>query len=273
MHKTLERISRQQFNSFFLISGPCAVESYETCREVAIEMKRICDQHDIPYIFKGSYKKANRTSGSSFQGIGDVEALEILGRIGRELDLAVTTDVHEVKDVELVSEVVDLIQIPAFLCRQTELLKAAGASGLPVNIKKGQFMSGAAMQHAQDKAKTTEEQLVILTERGNSFGYGDLVVDARNVNVMTQMGPVVMDCTHATQRPNQIAGITGGNPAEIELFARLGLVSGAQGLFIEVHPNPSAALSDGASMLHLAEAEALISRLQQLSIAHKSIYA
>ena len=269
----LERILLGDYDSFFLIAGPCVVESKEVCLVVASEVQRVCKTLDIPFIFKASYRKANRTSGNSFRGIGDEEALGILQDIKTELDVAITTDVHEAIELELFQDVVDVIEIPAFLCRQTALLEAVAATGKLVNIKKGQFMSAASMTHAVQKVNSVESQKVFLTERGNSFGYNDLIVDARNIAEMAIATTTIMDCTHASQRPNQSLGITGGNPEEIELFAKLGLISGAKGLFIEMHPDPNSALSDGASMLPLEAAKYLLPRLKELSLNYNRIYA
>ncbi|MFT6809771.1 MAG: 2-dehydro-3-deoxyphosphooctonate aldolase (KDO 8-P synthase) [Saprospiraceae bacterium] len=269
----LTRIIEGGYDSFFLIAGPCAVESLEVCRSVASHLIGICEALDIPFVFKASFRKANRTAGSSFRGIGDDEALDILRSIREEFQIPITTDVHEIGDVESVRDIVDIIQIPAFLCRQTALLEAAAATGRPVNIKKGQFMSVGAMSLAVEKVSSIDSQKVFLTERGNSFGYNDLIVDARNIAQMALITTTIMDCTHSSQRPNQSSGITGGNPAEIELFAKLGLVSGAKGLFIEMHPDTSRALSDGASMLPLVEANSMLSRLTDLSLNYNQIYA
>ncbi|MCL4116961.1 UNVERIFIED_CONTAM: hypothetical protein GTU68_012369 [Idotea baltica] len=268
----IKRIIEQDYESFFLVAGPCAVESEDLCLTVAAELKELCQEFSIPFVFKASFRKANRTSGTSFRGIGDKKALQILKSIKNELEVPITTDVHEVCDIDLVKDVVDIIQIPAFLCRQTALLEAAASSGKLVNIKKGQFMSAHAMGLAVQKVNAISAQKVFLTERGNSFGYNDLIVDARNIDQMAEFATVIMDCTHSSQRPNQQSGVTGGNPEEIELFARLGLVSGAKGLFIEMHPDPSKALSDGASMLPLSEAKHVLPRLKALSLKMNQIY-
>lgn len=268
VHPVLKKIINGDFQSFFLIAGPCAVESKELCMSVAIEGKRIAKSLGIPYIFKSSYIKANRTKKNSFRTIGVSEAIEILRNVKEEIGIPITTDVHEVSEIELVKDVVDLIQIPAFLSRQTSLIEAAAKTGIPVNIKKGQFMSASSMSHAADKAKFHEQHAVLITERGNSFGYTDLIVDMPNIADMTAYcNHVVMDCTHATQRPNQASGVTSGNPRDSELLARAALSVGAKGLFIETHPNPAEALSDGSNMIALSEMDALIGRLHEFSSA------
>ena len=272
MNQVLDRIFRRAFDSFFLIAGPCAIESHETCQLIASEMKSICEELEIPYIFKGSFKKANRTKVDSFKGIGDVEAISILTEIKREFDVPTTTDIHEVVDVEMIAGAIDLIQIPAFLCRQTDLILAAAQTGKPINIKKGQFMSGASMLYGAEKVRSVGNEKVMLTERGNSFGYSDLVVDGRNVDVMARQELVVMDTTHATQRTNQVKGVSGGNPDEIELMGRIGLSSGALGIFMEVHPSPADASSDAGSMLALSQAKDILKRWKSLSLSLRSIY-
>lgn len=272
MNQALDTIFNREFESFFLIAGPCAIESIETCHNIAGEMKEICYDLEIPYIFKGSFKKANRTKVDSFKGIGDAKAIDILRSIRKEHNVRTTTDIHEVTDIALIEDAVDLIQIPAFLCRQTDLIIAAAQTGKPVNIKKGQFMSGQSMLYGADKVKSVGNDKVMLTERGNSFGYSDLVVDGRNVDVMSQQELVVMDTTHATQRTNQVAGISGGNPEEIELMGKIGLSAGALGIFMEVHPDPSKASSDAGSMLSLSQAKGILERWKSLATSLRSIY-
>lgn len=272
MNQVLENIFNRAFESFFLIAGPCAIESHKTCQVIAKEMQEICSDLEIPYIFKGSFKKANRTKIDSFKGMGDAEAIAILGAIREEFSVPTTTDIHEIVDVELVGEAVDLIQIPAFLCRQTDLILAAATTGKPVNIKKGQFMSGASMLYGAEKVRSVGNDKVMLTERGNSFGYSDLIVDGRNIDVMARKELVVMDTTHATQRTNQLKGISGGNPDEIELMGKIGLSSGALGIFMEVHPDPSQASSDAGSMLALSQAKDLLKSWKSLSVSLRSIY-
>jgi len=272
MNQILDQIFERKFESFFLVAGPCAVESADICQEIAGEMQQICTTLDIPFIFKASFKKANRTKIDSFKGIGDSKALDILNTLKKLYDVPLTTDIHESTDIEKISGIIDLIQIPAFLCRQTDLILAAANTGNPINIKKGQFMSGASMSYAADKVRSTGNHRVMITERGNSFGYSDLVVDGRNINSMSQHDLVVMDATHATQRPNQSVGVSGGNPAEIELMGKIGLVSGAKGIFMEVHPDPSLARSDASSMLALDHAKAILTKWKALSTSIRSIY-
>ena len=248
--------------NFFLIAGPCVVENRDITFEIANKVKNICSKLQIPFIFKASFKKANRSSIESFSGIGDKEALSILKDIKKELKILVITDVHSQEDVVLAKDTADLLQIPAFLCRQTELLIAAGKTGLPVNIKKGQFISPEAMTFAAEKVRSTGNQNILFTERGSSFGYQDLIVDFRSIPIMQKTGfPVVLDCTHSLQQPNQKSGVTGGLPDLIETIAKAGVAVGVNGLFIETHPAPLKALSDGANMLHLDLLENLLEKL------------
>ena len=249
-------------DSFFLIAGPCVVESEELVFEVAQKVSDICRRHRIPLIFKASYRKANRTSASSFTGLGDELGLQIIQNAARKFGLPVTTDIHTEREAELAAQYVDVLQIPAFLCRQTELLIAAGKTGKIVNVKKGQFVSGEAMRFAVEKIKSTGNNKIMLTERGTTFGYQDLVVDYRNIPWMQQSGvPVVMDCTHSLQQPNQTSGVTGGNPQLIGTIAKAAIAAGADGLFIETHPDPACAKSDGANMLRLDLLEDLLEKL------------
>ncbi|CAM3413962.1 3-deoxy-8-phosphooctulonate synthase [Aquirufa ecclesiirivi] len=251
---------------FFLMAGSCAIESKDLAYEIAERIKHITDSMGIPFIFKGSYRKANRTKIDSFTGIGDILALEILKEVGAHYQVPTVTDIHESAEAAMAAPYVDILQIPAFLCRQTDLLAAAAQTGKAVNIKKGQFMSGASMKFAVEKVKyENPEALVYLTDRGNSFGYGDLVVDFRNLPEMAAFQvPVIMDCTHSLQRPNQGSGITGGQPALIETIAKAAIAVGADGLFIETHPNPSIAKSDGANMLPLDQLEGLLEKLVKI---------
>ena len=250
---------------FFLMAGPCVIEGEDMALRIAERVKHLTDKLQIPYIFKGSYRKANRSRADSFTGIGDEAALRILQKVGREIGVPTVTDIHESGEAALAAEYVDVLQIPAFLCRQTELLVAAAQTGKVVNIKKGQFLSGAAMQFAVDKVRQAGNEHVILTERGNSFGYSELVVDFRNLPAMQHFGvPVVMDVTHSLQQPNQASGVTGGQPRLIETIAKAAIAVGADGLFIETHPTPATAKSDGANMLPLDQLEDLLLKLTRL---------
>ena len=260
----VELFKDQQYdkNNFFLLAGPCVVESEDLVFEVAGKVYEICKRHQIPLIFKSSYRKANRTSASSFTGLGDEIGLEIIKNAGKEFGLATVTDIHTEREAKVAADYVDVLQIPAFLCRQTELLIAAGETGKIINVKKGQFVSGDAMKFAVEKIKNTGNDKVMLTERGTTFGYQDLVVDYRNIPIMQQSNvPVIMDCTHSLQQPNQSGGVTGGNPQMISTIAKAAIASGADGLFIETHPNPSCAKSDGANMLKLELLEELLVKL------------
>jgi 2-dehydro-3-deoxyphosphooctonate aldolase (KDO 8-P synthase) len=260
--KTLFQEQTYHQHSFFLMAGPCVVESEKGALEIASTISEICQKLQIPYVFKASYRKANRTSASSFTGIGDLKALEILQQIRAVYKVPVVTDIHTADEAKLAAPYVDILQIPAFLCRQTDLLMAAAETGKIVNIKKGQFLSGAAMRFAVEKITGTGNEKVLLTERGTTFGYQDLVVDFRNIPWMQEIGvPVVMDVTHALQQPNQTSGITGGNPQLIGTLAKAAIATGAEGLFIETHPNPSLAKSDGANMLPLNQLQTLLEQL------------
>jgi 2-dehydro-3-deoxyphosphooctonate aldolase (KDO 8-P synthase) len=252
-------------NNFFLIAGPCVVESEEIVMEIAEKVSVICKDLGIPYVFKASYRKANRTSASSFTGIGDEIALSLVKKVGEKYGLPTTSDIHAHEEAAMAAKYIDLLQIPAFLCRQTDLLIAAAETGKIVNVKKGQFLSGPSMRFAVEKIRSAGNPNIILTERGNSFGYQDLVVDYRNIPWMQEHGtPVVMDCTHSLQQPNQASGVTGGNPQLIGTIAKAAIAAGANGLFIETHPNPAQAKSDGANMLRLELLEGLLQKLVTL---------
>lgn len=257
----------QQYDeqNFFLIAGPCVVENESLLMTVAEKVSGICKKLGIPYIFKASYKKANRTSANSFTGIGDEVALLLLKEVSKKFSLPVVTDIHSEPEAVLASQYVDVLQIPAFLCRQTELLIAAAKTGKTVNVKKGQFVSGDSMKFVVDKIYKSGNQKVMLTERGTTFGYQDLVVDYRNIPIMKSHAvPVIMDVTHSLQQPNQASGVTGGNPQMISTIAKAAIAAGADGLFIETHPDPSNALSDGANMLQLDLLENLLEQLVRI---------
>lgn len=250
--------------NFFLIAGPCAIENEETAFEIAERVLELSNRYKIPYIFKGSFKKANRSRIDSFTGIGDERALEIIRRIGDKYDLPTTTDIHEVANAELAAKYVDVLQIPAFLVRQTDLVAAAAKTGKTVTLKKGQFLSPEAMQFAVQKVKDSGNNKVGIIERGNSFGYTDLIVDFRGIPVMQNYAPTILDITHSLQQPNQSSGITGGKPELIETIAKAGVAVGVDGLFIETHPEPSVAKSDGANMLKLDLLEPLLEKLVRI---------
>ena len=255
----------QPHGNFFLIAGPCVVENRDITFMVAEHAAEVCRRLDIPYFFKASYRKANRSSLHSFTGIGDEAALKILAEVKAELGLPIVTDIHTEEEAARAAEVADIIQIPAFLCRQTSLLVAAAQTGKIVNIKKGQFLSPEAMRFAVEKVREAGNPQVMLTERGTTFGYQDLVVDFRGVKAMQENRcPVMLDCTHSLQQPNQPAGVTGGHPELIETIARAGVATGFDGLFLETHPDPKNALSDGANMLPLNELEALLTGLVKI---------
>lgn len=250
---------------FFLLAGPCVIEGEEMAMEIAEKIKAITEKLGIPYIFKGSYRKANRSRVDSFTGIGDEKALSILKKVSSTFNIPVVTDIHESVEAAKVAEYVDVLQIPAFLCRQTELLVAAAKTGKVVNIKKGQFLSAESMQFAAQKIIDSGNNNVMLTERGSTFGYNDLVVDYRGIPIMKKTGfPVVMDVTHSLQKPNQTSGVTGGQPELIETIAKAAIAVGADGLFIETHPTPATAKSDGANMLPLDQLEGLLTKLVAL---------
>lgn len=252
-------------HQFFLIAGPCVVESEEIVMTVAETVSTICKEFGIPYVFKSSYRKANRTSASSFTGIGDEQALSLVQKAGQTFGVPTVSDIHAHDEAAMAAKYVDMLQIPAFLCRQTDLLVAAAQTGKVVNVKKGQFLSGESMKFAAEKIRNAGNDKVILTERGNTFGYQDLVVDYRNIPAMKAHNvPVVMDVTHSLQQPNQPGGVTGGNPSLIGTIAKAAIAAGADGLFIETHPNPAIAKSDGANMLRLDLLKPLLEQLIRL---------
>jgi 2-dehydro-3-deoxyphosphooctonate aldolase (KDO 8-P synthase) len=249
-------------DNFFLMAGPCAVEGAEIVMKIAERIVAITDKLNIPLVFKGSYRKANRTRLDSFTGIGDEAALKILAKVRDTFGVPVVTDIHAANEADMAAAYVDVLQIPAFLCRQTDILVAAANTGKYVNVKKGQFLAAESMQFAVDKIQQSGNEHVILTDRGTTFGYQDLVVDYRGIPIMKSMDvPVVMDCTHSLQQPNQTSGVTGGNPEMIETIARAAIAVGADGLFIETHPDPKNAKSDGANMLHLDKLEGLLTKM------------
>lgn len=258
----LDKLKHTTSGNFFLMAGPCAIEGEEIAMRIAERIVTLTDQLEIPFIFKGSYRKANRSKGDSFTGIGDEKALKILEKVGKTFGVPTVTDIHESAEAAMAAAYVDVLQIPAFLCRQTDLLIAAAKTGKVVNVKKGQFLSAGSMKFAVDKIYEAGNKRVILTDRGNTFGYQDLIVDYRGLPEMRSFGvPVVMDVTHSLQQPNQSSGVTGGKPELIETIAKAAIAVGADGLFIETHPDPAHAKSDGANMLHLDLLEQLLVKL------------
>ena len=265
MYPQIENLKHTDSNTFFLMAGPCVIEGEAMAMHIAETIVKITDKWKIPYIFKGSYRKANRSRFDSFTGIGDEKALLILRKVRESFDIPVVTDIHSAEEAAMAAEYVDILQIPAFLCRQTDLLIAAARTGKIVNIKKGQFLSPEAMQFAAGKVVESGNLQVMLTERGTTFGYQDLIVDYRGTPQMQSLGfPVVLDVTHSLQQPNQTSGVTGGVPRLIETMARAGIAVGVDGLFMETHPEPSKAKSDGANMLPLHRLDALLGRLVAL---------
>lgn len=261
----LPRLKHTGSGNFFMLCGPCVIEGEDMALRIAEEIMRVSDKYEIPFVFKGSYRKANRSRIDSFAGIGDEKALKILRKVGETFDVPTVTDIHAANEAQMAAEFVDILQIPAFLCRQTDLLVAAAATGKTVNIKKGQFLSGASMQFAAQKVIDSGNTRVMLTDRGTMFGYSDLVVDYRSIPEMQQFGcPVVLDITHSLQQPNQTSGVTGGNPAMIETIAKAGIAVGADGLFLETHNDPANAKSDGANMLNLALLDQLMEKLVRI---------
>lgn len=262
MTLSIPKLKNTDSNNFFLMAGPCAIEGEEIALRIAEQIVKITDKLAIPYIFKGSYRKANRSRLDSFTGIGDEKALKILEKIGKEFGVPTVTDIHESGEAAMAAAYVDVLQIPAFLCRQTDLLIAAAKTGKVVNVKKGQFLSAGSMKYAVDKITENGNPNVLLTDRGNTFGYQDLIVDFRGIPEMRAFNvPVVMDCTHSLQQPNQPSGVTGGKPALIETIAKAAIAVGADGLFIETHPDLANAKSDAANMLELDLLEGLLEKL------------
>lgn len=256
---------KNPLNNFFLMAGPCVIESEAIIMATAEKVVKACERLQIPLIFKSSYRKANRSRLDSFSGIGDEKALKILAKVKEAFNVPLVTDIHDANEAAMAAEYVDVLQIPAFLCRQTDILIAAAKTGRVVNVKKGQFLSPESMIFAVDKLRQSGNDKVMLTDRGTMFGYHDLIVDYRGIPIMQAMQvPVVLDCTHSLQQPNQASGVTGGNPQMIETIARAGIAVGADGLFIETHPDPSKAKSDGANMLHLNLLEPLLEKLVRL---------
>ena len=260
----LHKISHINSKQFILISGPCAIEGEEMAMRIAEKIKTISDKLSLPYIFKGSFKKANRSRLDSFTGIGDEKALKILEKVGKRFNLPTITDIHQIQDAAMAANYVDIIQIPAFLVRQTDLLIAAAKTNKFINLKKGQFMSPESMQYAVDKIKSTGNENTWITERGTQFGYQDLMVDFRGIPVMKKFAPTILDVTHSLQQPNQGNGLTGGRPESIETIARAGISTGVDGIFIETHFDPSNAKSDGSNMLDIKHLEGLLTRLAGL---------
>jgi len=265
MLSKINNLQHQRSGNFFLIAGPCVIENEKISMEIAEKILNICNKLEIPFIFKGSYRKANRSRIDSFTGIGDMEALSILKKVGEKFNIPTLTDIHSVEEASIAAQYVDVLQIPAFLCRQTDLLVAAAKTGKIVNIKKGQFLSPESMKHAVTKVKESGNNTIMITDRGTMFGYQDIVVDFRGIPTMKQFGvPVVMDITHSLQQPNQDSGITGGNPEMIETISKAAIATGVDGIFLETHPNPSQSKSDGANMLQLDKLEELLVKLVKI---------
>ncbi len=268
----LDQIKHLESGNFFLIAGPCVVESEENAMYIAEKISVLSDRFHTPYIFKASYRKANRSRIDSFTGIGDANALKVLQKVKKNFHIPVITDIHNPEEAPMAAEFVDILQIPAFLCRQTDLLTAAAKTGKYVNIKKGQFLSPSAMKFAIDKVKESGNDKVLVTERGNNFGYQDLIIDYRGIPEMKKFDvPVILDVTHSLQQPNQSSGVSGGKPELIETIARAGIAAGVDGLFLETHPDPSQAKSDGANMLALDKLEGLLHNLTKIHEAIRQL--
>jgi 2-dehydro-3-deoxyphosphooctonate aldolase (KDO 8-P synthase) len=261
----IPKIKHTHSGHFFLLAGPCAIEGEEMAMRIAEEIVKITDKYKIPYIFKGSFKKANRSRLDSFTGIGDIKALKILKKVSDTFDIPTVTDIHIPSDADMAAEYVDVLQIPAFLVRQTDLVVAAANTGKVVNLKKGQFMSPESMKFAVDKVNQSGNNQVAITERGTMFGYGDLIVDFRGIPVMQKYAPVILDITHSLQQPNQSSGVTGGRPELIETIAKAGMAVGVDGIFLETHFNPKEAKSDAANMLPLNKLDGLLEKLVKIN--------
>jgi len=261
----INNLQHQRSGNFFLIAGPCVIENEKISMEIAEKILNICNKLEIPFIFKGSYRKANRSRIDSFTGIGDMEALSILKKVGEKFNIPTLTDIHSVEEADIAAQYVDVLQIPAFLCRQTDLLVSAAKTEKVINIKKGQFLSPKSMKHTITKVKESGNNTIMITDRGTMFGYQDIVVDFRGIPTMKQFGvPVIMDITHSLQQPNQDSGITGGNPEMIETIAKAAIATGVDGIFLETHPNPSQSKSDGENMLSLNKLEELLVKLVKI---------
>jgi 2-dehydro-3-deoxyphosphooctonate aldolase (KDO 8-P synthase) len=265
MLEKINKIQYQKNGNFFLIAGPCAIEGKAMAFEIAEKILSITNKLEIPFIFKGSYRKANRSRLDSFTGIGDIKALEILKKVGENFNIPILTDIHSSEEANVAAKYVDILQIPAFLCRQTDLLVTAAKTGKVINIKKGQFLSPESMIHAVSKIVESGNNSIMLTDRGTMFGYHDMLVDFRGIQTMQNFGvPVILDITHSLQQPNQSSGITGGKPALIETIAKAGIATGVDGIFLETHPEPKKAKSDGANMLELDKLEDLLTKLVKI---------
>ena len=265
LYSSLPYLRHTDLNQFFLLAGPCVVESEELVMQTAETIQKLTDQYEIPFVFKASYRKANRSKASSFTGIGDEKALRILHQVRETYKLPIVTDIHNAHEANMAAAFADILQIPAFLCRQTDILEAAGKTGKVVNIKKGQFLSPHAMAFSADKVAQTKNHKIMLTDRGTSFGYQDLIVDYRSIPIMQETGyPVILDITHSLQQPNQPAGVSGGQPEMIETIAKAGIAAGADGIFLETHPDPKNAKSDGANMLDIQYLDQLLDKLTRI---------
>ena len=266
----IDNLKKLRNDRFVLIAGPCVIEDADIPLQIAERLAELCEDLDVPLIYKASYRKANRSRADSFRGIGDENAIQVLSKIKEKYKLPILTDIHTEAEAVWAAEMVDVLQIPAFLCRQSSLLEVAGGTGRCINIKKGQFLSPEAMEFTVEKVRAAGNEKVMITERGTTFGYQDLIVDFRGIPTMRSFAPVILDCTHALQRPNQSTGVTGGDPSMIETLAAAGIAAGADGLFIETHPHPAMALSDGANMLPLDQMRSLLEKTLAIreAVAH-----